>query len=173
MREKILLICAIVVGLFLTSCRFAELVFYEHEPSKSFYQTKDFKVADAAFVSNEILFVVDVKAVSQREDLIFWLGLYSEQEGKQIKITKAIIQGDGGQKEVTFNSIALLNKQDSKKKLFKTSLKLFQLHSDKVETLCQSGENVWLEITYLVNGKENHKRFKLKRRVEKRPVFST
>jgi hypothetical protein len=173
-KEYFLIITIVLIGLFLYSCRFAELVFYEHRPSKSFYQSKEIKAADTEFISNGILFVVDVKAVSQREEMIFWLGLYSENEGAQMEIAKAVLQGPGGQKEVSINRTLSLSEQDSDKgNLYKASIKLFQLDNNTVEILCQKSESIWLDITYFVGGKEEHKRFNLNRRIEKQPVFST
>ena len=92
-------------GAVLSACQTAELVFYEHEPSKNFYQKLDIEDPSLnPFFSDEVLFVVDAKAAMDDEYLV-WLGLFSKEKNKKIKVIKASIFGGGLSKESTFDSI--------------------------------------------------------------------
>ena len=175
MDMKILVgLCFIVLSLFaLTACKTAEIVFYEHKPSKEFYKSFDYALNDLiGFKKNGVLFVVDVKEIN-RSDYVVWLGLYSQSFGKAIDIEKAELAGNGWKESVFIGQNLKLDTSISDKGLMKNSAKLFQVRGELFQKVMNDGGNLSLTVTYVQDGATEEIEFNLNRRVEKHTVFST
>lgn len=90
LKIAVVFLVMLCVLFFLVSCKFTELVFYEHGPSKKFYENYDMSAPDLQlFTADDILFAVDVK-VATHEKYFVWLSLYSENKGKSVAIKKPL-----------------------------------------------------------------------------------
>ncbi|WP_394203374.1 hypothetical protein [Marinagarivorans algicola] len=171
----------ILIGLFfivlsllaLTACKTAEIVFYEHKPSKGFYESFDYGKNNLNdFKKGGVLFVVDVKEIN-RSDYVVWLGLYSQSSGKNIGIEKAEITGNGWKEAVLIGQDLKLDVSVPDKGLMKKSAKLFQVQGELFQKVMNDGGSLTLTVTYVQDGVSKIIEFNLERRVEKHTVFST
>ncbi|MFS1525939.1 hypothetical protein ACL7TT_17835 [Microbulbifer sp. 2304DJ12-6] len=158
-------------GVALSACQTAELVFYEHKPSKRFYQ--DLNMGDpllSPFFDNGVLFVASIKAATHTE-YFFWIGVYSEKKEK-VKINKAIVMGSGLNLSKDLD-IEVFSRQPTREYDAGNPVKLFELKSSWLGKASNDDGAIVLDVFYEIGGKEGKKRFVLKRRVEKQTVFST
>jgi len=177
------------VLLLLVSCKFTELVFYEHGASKEFYKNYDINEPELKpFKSSGVLFTVSMKAVNNRTEYIVWQGLASQEENRSVKIEKAIIHGDGWEQlsvleqEVFMNTV--FGKDDLLKGLvseryfdhdllFLGNVQLFRIKGDLLEKVYRDGGNIGIKVFYEIDGEEGVMNYELKRRVEKKNVYPT
>jgi len=164
----------LLVGAFvLTSCRFAEIAFYEHEPSKRFYKSLDFSVEElSSFKSSDILFVVNLKQVNP-EDYIAWLGLYTQSPGRSVFVNEANISGIDWELEEAINVNSNLDLVVENTNLMKASIKLFEIKGDLLQKALNGSDALTLEVDYSINNLPGTMSFKLIHRVEKYSIFST
>ena len=164
------------VLLVLVSCKFTELVFYEHGPSKEFYRNYDIGAPELQpFIVDDVLFVVDVKSATHEKYLV-WLGLYSEKKGKRIDIKRATVSSETNEESTVFNSMLLVDEPVSKAGLYQNpqdTLKLFELGEDSLGGVSGTTKAVLLRVFYEIDGEEGVMNYELKRRVEKQNVYST
>lgn len=160
----------------LASCKFTELVFYEHGPSKEFYENYDIdEPALQPFIDDGVLFVVDVKAATHEEYFI-WLGLYSERKGRSVVIKRVILSNDANEESAIFNTTLLISEPVNKAALYQNpqdTLKLFEVGENSLGGVSGAAKTVFLKVFYEIDGKEGVMNYELKRRVEKQNVFPT
>ncbi|MEX2961518.1 hypothetical protein [Microbulbifer sp. TYP-18] len=164
-----LLVCVFI----LSSCRSSEIVFYEHDPSITFYESLNFSAENLLpFRENDVLFVVALKEVS-REDYLVWLGLYTQSPGKAVVVHEAAISGDSWKKQGDISRKLVLDNKVENSDLMKTSVQLFDVRSDLLQKVLSSEADLTLDVSYSINDIPGVMHFKLVRRTEKHPVFST
>ena len=175
--KKVLLNFMVISGLFsLGACKTTELVFYEHEASKSFYQNYNIAALELKpFTDDDIIFAVSLKAATYTEYFV-WLGLYSEKKDAVVKIKKAILFKGKNRVSSEYNSEIMLNNYDESIGLHTNSadtLKLFEADSEFLSKLSGDGENLYLKVFYEIDGNEGVIDYVLKRRTEKYNVYPT
>ena len=171
----------------LTACETVEMVFYDHEPSETFYHEFDIgAVYLEPFIDSEICFTVDLKATDHRNQYIVWLGLDTFKKNKEVKVKKAIIQGGSWKEEYILDKTVmiedvydertqrvLLGKVIAPLNLLRESVELFQIKSSVLKTAYQEGGHLRLKVFYEVEGKDGFKQYELKQRIERHTVFPT
>lgn len=167
----------------LSACQVAEYIFYEHEPSNTFYERMDKDAPELKpYVTDDIIFVVTFKATNYRTEHIVWLGLYSLDRDKRVTIKTAIIESGSWQQENSFNELIVLDEKTTidpnyvytRDDYYKKGVKLFQIEQDILEKAYQDGNaGIRVRIFYETNNQENYKEYKLIRRVEKYNVYPT
>lgn len=169
---KIILVVGVSFSLF--SCKMAKLVFYEHLPSKSFYENYNLSspVLNAYF-DDEVLFVISTKAIRNRTEYIVWQGLYTKFSDKKVKIKKAMLSGNDLSEAVSLNQIISLNEEFEKANLLKGSVKLFQIKASSLEEVGKNDDSVFLKVFYEIDGREGVMNYELKRRIERQNVYPT
>jgi len=175
--KKVLLNFMIISGLFsLGACKTTELVFYEHEPSKSFYQNYNIDVLEIKpFIDDDILFAVSLKGATHTKYFV-WLGLYSEKKDAVVKIKKATLFKGENRMSSEYDAEIMLNHYDGNVGLYKNSsdtLKLFEIDSAFLSKLSGDGKNVYLKVFYEIDGNVGVMSYELKRRTEKHNVYPT
>ena len=70
---EINVLSVLVLCFLLVSCKFTELIFYEHEPSKLFYESYDMDKPELdGFTEDGVLFVIDIRT-AMNEEYFLWL----------------------------------------------------------------------------------------------------
>ncbi len=169
-------ICALVVSvstIFSSGCQVDELIFYEHEPSKIFYEKLEIDAPELKpYITDGILLVVSLKAMNYNEYIV-WLGLYSSGINKQVSVNKAIIGGDNWNLETSFDERIILDEGFDRAKYYQNSIKLFQIENHVLEQAYKNGSEIRLKVYYEINNEEFRNDYKLVRRVEKYVVYPT
>lgn len=165
-----------------SSCQIVELIFYEHEPSKTFYERMDMDAPEIKpYITDDIIFVVSTKSVDH-EDYYVWLGLYSLDSGKRVTIKKAVIESGDWQQENSFDEQIMLDEKTTidpnyiyiRDDYYTKGVRLFQIDQDILEQAYQDGSaGVRVRIYYEINNQESYKEYVLTRRVEKYNVYPT
>ena len=166
----------------LSACQIEELIFYEHEPSRTFYERMDLDAPELEpYITDDILFVVSSKAIDY-EDYYVWLGLYSLDRDKRVTIKTAIIESGSWQQENSFDELIVLDEKTTidpnyvyiRDDYYTKGVKLFQVEQDILEEAYQgSNAGIQVRIFYEINNQEHYKEYKLIRRVEKYNVYPT
>ena len=158
----------------LAACEYAEIIFYEHEPSETFYHQFDIGAVDLeSFIDDDILFVARLKDVANPSSYIVWQGLYTSKKNKTVKIEKAIIQSGDWKEESILDQVVALDEVFDRSDLLKSSVKLFQIKGKLLEEVYQSNGYLHLKVFYEIGGKVKFNEYELKRRVEKWTIFPT
>src|SRR5690606_4327993 len=162
-------------GLMLYVCQTVELIRYEHDPSETFYKGLNTKnsVLEPFFV-DEALFVVDVK--SAKDEYFIWLGIFSEVTNKKVKLTKAVISGNGLSRESTFDSIIDLASPTKKVGLFQNSrdtFKLFTIDGEWLKEASARDGKLRVQVFFTIDSSEGLVEFELERRIERHNVLPT
>ena len=126
---EINVLSVLVLCFLLVSCKFTELIFYEHEPSKLFYESYDMDKPELdGFTEDGVLFVIDIRA-AMNEEYFLWLGLYSKNKDKRILIKNAaIFSGDDKELSVV-DRVLLVDEPVDNTNLYQNpadTLKLFE-----------------------------------------------
>ena len=170
-------ILATAVFFSVSSCATVERVYYEHNPSREFSETRNTEGSYIQpFIDQNIIFAVDVKAAS-RQTYYVWLGLYSVEENRSVYIEKATLAINDVVRTESFlnKNLALDEKLSGSEGMFqnnRSSLKLFVLEEAFLESEPDL-KDIELSVYYEIGGRKAIMRFSLKRRVEEYVVYPT
>ncbi|WP_299003635.1 hypothetical protein [uncultured Shewanella sp.] len=159
----------------LSACKTAKIIKYEHEQSAEFYKNFDFRASALNnFKVDDVLLVVDINKVTHTSYVV-WLGLYSDKAGKSINIKRAVVVGDGWEKNQSFNRELVLDTRIPEHELFEfdKGLKLFEEGEDDLKSIVNTDGELSLTIYYDVGRGIESTTFILKQKVEKQTIFST
>ena len=163
-----------------SACQIEELIFYEHEPSRTFYERMDMDAPELKpYITDDIIFIVSTKAIDYK-DYYVWLGLYSPDRDKRVTLKKAIIESGTWQQENSFDEQIILDEKTTidesyiRDDYYTKGVRLFQIEQDLLEQAYQGDSaGIRLKIFYKINNQENHKEYALIRRVERYNVYPT
>ena len=177
------------ISILLVSCRFSEIIFYEHEPSQNFNQTFEFNNPEILdFKKNDVVFSVSVKTTNNRNKYIIWLGLWTKKEGRSVKINKATLQGNSWREEANIKLDISLNKRFDNDDLLRGLIskryfehesilhgetQIFNITSDIIHEISKDKKNITLKVFFEIDGKSESITYKLKRRSEKYNIYPT
>lgn len=171
---KKLSVCFFILFL-LSACKVTELAFYEHEPSRQFYNTFDVDLPELhKFKCGSVLLTASVKKATHKEYIV-WLGVYTTDSGQTVEVEEARIYSHAwsGKHQYYAKEIEVSHSVPSSN-LKKESLKLFTISSDLLKEVAINASNkILLDVTCSQSGKEQTIQFELIPRTEKHTVFPT
>ena len=157
----------------LTGCKTAEIVHYEHRPSKDFYDELNFDSHELEeYKDGEVLFTISVQQASF-EEYWAWLGLYAEEVPDiPIYVLGANFLGDGWEENYQVDSEALLREEVAGSGLVTEGVLLHKINGELLKRF-EKASAITLEVIYSIYGEEKVMHFLLERRVERQTVFPT
>ncbi|MCE8032169.1 hypothetical protein EKK97_09600 [Billgrantia tianxiuensis] len=158
---------------FLTGCKAAEIVHYEHRPSMSFYSELNFDLQELdGYKDREILFTISVKQASF-EEYWAWLGLYAKEAPDiPVYVLGANFIGDGWKESYQVDSEVLFGEEATDSGLVTKGVLLYKIKGELLKRF-EKESAITLEVIYSMDGEEKVMNFLLERRVERQTVFPT
>jgi hypothetical protein len=162
-----------IIMSFLNGCKTAEIVHYEHRPSKNFYNELNFDSHELEeYKDGGVLFTISVKQASF-EEYWAWLALYAEEvPNMPIYVLEAKFLGDGWEESYQVDSEVLLSEEFADSGLVTEGVLLRKISGELLKRF-EKASAITLEVIYSMDGEEKVMNFLLERRVERQTVFPT
>ena len=170
--KKITLLGVFLSILNLGGCKTATLVFYEHVPSKKFYDTYEINEnLHDPFIDDNILSVISFKDIDNPSSYIVWLAFYTSEYEREVFLEKAKIKNS--KIESVINKTVTLDKVHEKSKGYKNSFNIFRISGKDLEMIYSEDGNLIIEVVYHIDDKKIEKQFEIKKRLEKQTIYPT